>query len=82
MLSEWSALMLMGPDRARFTRASTRGSRLEAATYSSSHIRASPQEEVAVSALAPAAQAPTAALMELCSLSTGMNSVSISPLAM
>ena len=44
-------------------------------------MKARPQEEVAVMALAPAAQAPMVALMELCSDSTGMNSVSISPFA-
>lgn len=69
-------------ERARFTSARTMGSLLDAATYSSSHIRARPQEDVAVSALAPAAEAPTVALMALCSLSTGINSVSISPFAM
>ena len=45
------------------------------------HVIPRPHEEVAVSALAPAAEAPIVALIELCSDSTGMNSVSISPLA-
>ena len=44
-------------------------------------MNASPQEEVAVNVRAPAAEDPMAALMELCSLSTGINSVSISPFA-
>ena len=73
--------MLIGPDSARFTNASASGSLLDAAIYNSSHIYASPQEEVAVRLLAPAASAPIAALMELCSLSTGMNSVSTCPFA-
>ena len=34
MASEWSLLMLMGPDRARQETASVMGSRSEAATYS------------------------------------------------
>ena len=73
-------MILMGPDKARFTTSIIMGSLLEAATYSTSHINASPQEEVAVKVRAPAASEPIAALMELCSLSTGINSVSISPL--
>ena len=44
-----------------------------------SHIRARPQEEVAVIVLAPAASEPTQALMALCSLSTGINTVSTFP---
>ena len=49
--------------------------------YNSSHIYASPQDDVAVRLRAPAADAPIAALMELCSLSTGINSVSTCPFA-
>ena len=81
MPSEWSQLILMGPESVRFTRVRTRGRRLEAASSSSSHMRARPAEEVAVIVLAPAASEPIAADMAECSLSTGMNSVSISPLA-
>ena len=71
----------MGPVRARFTQARVMGSRLEAATYIISYIRARPAEEVAVTARAPAASAPMQADMELCSDSTGTNSVLTSPLA-
>ncbi len=81
ILSEWSQLILIGPDNVRFTRASTSGSLLDAASSSSSHISARPAEDVAVRLLAPAASAPIAALIEECSLSTGINSVSISPFA-
>ena len=81
MLSECSALMFKGPVSPLFTTAITIGRRLEAATYTTSHIRASPADDVAVRVLAPAALAPMAALIELCSLSTGINSVSISPFA-
>lgn len=35
---EWSQLMLIGPESARFTRASANGSLLDAAIYNSSHI--------------------------------------------
>jgi hypothetical protein len=73
--------MLIGPDNVRFTNAITSGRRFDAARRSSSHISASPAEEVAVKLLAPAASAPIVALMEECSLSTGINSVSISPFA-
>ena len=44
-------------------------------------MNARPHDDVAVILLAPAASAPTVALIEECSDSTGMNSVSISPLA-
>ena len=81
MPSEWSQLMLMGPERVRLTSVSTMGRRLEAARRSSSHIRARPAEDVAVMVLAPAASAPIAADIAECSLSTGINSVSISPFA-
>ena len=81
MESEWSLLMLMGPERARFTQARVMGSRLEAATYIISYIKARPAEEVAVTARAPAASAPMQADRELCSDSTGTNSVFTSPLA-
>ena len=73
--------MLMGPVRARFTQARVMGRRLEEATYIISYMRARPQEEVAVTARAPAASAPMQADMELCSDSTGTNSVFTSPLA-
>ena len=73
--------MLIGPDNVRFTSASAHGIRLLAASKSSSHIRASPADEVAVSERAPAASAPIVALIDECSLSTGMNSVSICPFA-
>ena len=79
--SEWSQLILIGPESARFTSANANGKRLEAAMYNSSHMYASPHEDVAVSALAPAAEAPIVALMELCSLSTVINSVSTWPFA-
>ena len=82
MLSVWSQLMLIGPDKVLFTNANANGIRLDAANNNSSHISARPADEVAVKVLAPAASAPIAALMEECSLSTGMNSVSTSPLAM
>ena len=74
-------MILIGPDSARFTNAKASGSLFDAAMYNSSHIYASPQEEVAVNALAPAADAPMVALIELCSLSTGINSVSTNPFA-
>ena len=67
--------MLMGPDSARVETASTIGSRLDAATYKSSYIRASPQEEVALMARPPAAAAPMQTDMELCSDSTVTSSV-------
>ena len=54
----------MGPDRARLTQARVMGRREEAATYKSSYINARPQEEVAVTARAPAASAPMQADME------------------
>ena len=44
-------------------------------------MRARPAEEVAVTARAPAASAPMQADMELCSDSTGTNSVLTSPSA-
>ena len=59
----------------------TIGKRLEAAMYRISHINARPLEEVAVMTRAPADDAPTQALMALCSLSTVTNSVSTSPSA-
>ena len=46
--------MLIGPVRVRLTQARVMGRRAEAATYSTSYIKASPAEEVAVTALAPA----------------------------
>ena len=73
--------MFIGPDSVLFTSASTSGSLFDAATSSSSHINARPHDDVAVMLLAPAASAPTVALIDECSDSTGMNSVSISPLA-
>ena len=80
MVSEWSQLILRGPVRALATAANAIGILLEAATPNTSHINASPAEDVAVTALAPAAAAPNAALMELCSDSTVINSVSTNPL--
>ena len=74
-------MMLMGPDRARLTQARVMGRRQEAATYIISYIRARPAEDVAVMARAPAASAPMQADIELCSDSTGTNSVFTSPLA-
>ncbi len=44
-------------------------------------MRAKPGPAVAVMARAPAAEAPTAALMAECSLSTGTNSVVTAPSA-
>ena len=69
------------PDNVRFTRANAIGIRFDAASNNSSHINASPAEDVAVKVLAPAASDPIAALIAECSLSTGTNSVSISPFA-
>ena len=82
MASEWSLLILMGPVSARQTQASVMGRREEEATCSSSHMKARPAEEVAVTARAPAAWAPMQVDRALCSLSTATNSVSTSPLAM
>ena len=79
--SEWSQWMLIGPLSARLTSGITIGSRQEAAMYTISHISARPCEEVAVKTRAPAAEAPMAALMALCSDSTRITSVSTSPLA-
>ena len=73
--------MLSGPVSARQTAASPTGSLLDAATPNTSHINARPADDVAVRALAPAADAPIAALIELCSLSTVINSVSTNPFA-
>ena len=73
--------MLIGPDNVRFTRANAIGIRFDAASNNSSHINASPAEDVAVKVLAPAASDPIVALIAECSLSTGTNSVSISPFA-
>ena len=71
--------MLRGPVRALQTAARPTGSLLDAATPKTSHIKASPADDVAVRALAPAAEAPIAALIELCSDSTVINSVSTKP---
>jgi hypothetical protein len=81
MMSEWSFQMEMGPDRERLATVMTMGSRWAEAMNRISCIRARPWEEVAVYTRAPAAEAPTAALMAECSDSTGMNSASSSPLA-
>ena len=54
---------------------------MEAATYSSSYIYASPADEEAVMARAPAAEAPMQVDMAECSDSTAMNSVPTSPSA-
>ena len=74
-MSEWSQLMLSGPVSALQTAVNAIGNLLEAATPKTSHINARPADDVAVRALAPAAEAPIAALIELCSLSTVINSV-------
>ena len=74
--------MLIGPVRARLTTAMVMGIRLEAATYSSSHMKARPAEDVAVTARAPAAAAPMQTDMAECSDSTATNSVSTLPSAM
>ena len=71
--------MLRGPVRALQTAANTTGTLWDAATPNTSHINASPADDVAVNALAPAADAPIAADIELCSLSTVINSVSTNP---
>ena len=73
--------MLMGPVSARQTQARVMGRREEAATCSSSHIKARPAEEVAVTARAPAASAPMQVDRALCSDSTATNSVSTFPSA-
>jgi hypothetical protein len=69
-----------GP-KALFTLVITMGSLAPAAQWSISCIRASPWEDVAVKALAPADDAPMHAAMAECSDSTLMNSAFISPLA-
>ena len=69
-----------GPDTARFTSDITIGKRNDEAIYIISHMKDNPFEDVAVIALAPAASAPTQALIALCSLSTATNSVSTAPL--
>ena len=71
----------MFPERARFTRGITIGARTEAAMYKISHISAIPLAQVAVITRAPAAEAPTHALIAECSLSTVTNSVSTNPSA-
>src|SRR4030042_6964257 len=73
--------MFMGPDSALFTTGITMGRRVDAAIYKISHISARPCEDVAVIVLAPAAAAPTHALIALCSDSTGIISVFTLPSA-
>ena len=74
-------MILIGPESALQQTANVIGSLSEAATYIISVMSASPQDEVALIALAPAACAPMQVDMAECSLSTGMNSVSTSPLS-
>jgi len=71
----------MGALRARLISAMTMGSRMPAAMYSISHIRAIPLALVAVSTRPPAAAAPMQALMALCSLSTVTRLVLTTPSA-
>ena len=68
--SEWSQWMLIGPERARLPSATTIGARIDAAMYTTSAIRASPCDDVAVIVRAPARAAPIAALIAECSDST------------
>ena len=72
--------MFNGPETALFTKLITIGSLKLDAIYIISHIYDKPLADVAVIALAPAASAPTQALIALCSLSTATNSVSTVPL--
>ena len=80
MTSEWSQWMLIGAESARFAFAMTIGSRMPAAMWSSSHMSARPWLDVAVMTRAPAAEAPTQALIAECSDSTVTYSVCTSPL--
>ena len=79
--SEWSQWMLIGPESARLPSAMTIGARIEAAMYTTSAIRASPCDEVAVIVRPPASAAPIAALMAECSDSTLTISVLACPSA-
>ena len=81
MMSLWSQWMLIGADSARFALAMTIGSRMPAAMWSSSHMSARPCDEVAVMTRAPAAEAPTHALIAECSDSTVTYSVWTRPCA-
>jgi hypothetical protein len=81
MESEWSQWIFSGADSERLTTCITMGRRDPEATHSTSHMRAIPAPELAVWTRPPAAAAPMQALIEACSLSTGMNSVSTFPLA-
>jgi hypothetical protein len=81
MTSEWSFQMLMGPERLRLATAMTMGSLSAEAMNRISCIRARPWEEVAVKVRAPTAAVPQQTDMAECSLSTGTNSASRSPLA-
>jgi len=76
-----AGIVKIGAERALLTTAKTIGSLRPLAIYKISTINAKPCEEVAVNALAPAAAAPTHALIAECSDSTGTNSVCTSPLA-
>src|SRR4030042_114132 len=80
-MSEWSHQMLKGAERARLATAIMIGSRMGAATYTTSFIKARPWLAVAVKVRAPAAAEPRQALIAECSDSTGMYSASSSPLA-
>ena len=71
--------MFNGPVKALQTAAKATGNLLDAATPKTSHINARPADDYAVRAHEPAAEAPIAALIELCSLSTVINSVSTNP---
>ena len=79
--SEWSLCIFNGPETALFTNAITIGNLKLDAIYIISHINDNPFADVAVIALAPAADAPIVADIALCSLSTATNSVSTSPFA-
>ena len=73
--------MLIGADSARLALAMTIGRRMPAAMCSSSHMYARPWLDVAVMTRAPAAEAPTHALIAECSDSTVTYSVWTRPLA-
>src|SRR5664280_1540093 len=81
MTSEWSQWIFRGAEIARLTSGMTIGNRRPGVAATISHMSASPCDDVADMARAPAASAPTVADMAECSDSTGTISVSTIPLA-
>ena len=73
--------MLIGPLNARFATDMQMGSLMAEAIQSTSHMKASPAEAVAVATLPPAAEAPMQSDIALCSDSAQTYSVLTSPLA-